>query len=273
VAKATVAVVKGSEPVETTAKALELIEAWRAISPKGKLMLKPNYIIDKHPSTGVTTDAKVLEGAIRFLKNHGLRPIIIGEGSGLSDTFKVFRLAGVDDVARRCGVELVDLNDDEMVEVENPNALALKKVRVAKTVLESQVVSVPKLKMHSISRVTLSLKNMMGATNPKGAMHGKLDENIVDLNSVIKPRLAVIDAIIGGAGNELGSTPVKTGLMIAGRDLVAVDTVGTAVMGIDPEEIGHIQLAEDIGLGVGTLSKIKVIGEPVEKVKVNYKTV
>jgi uncharacterized protein (DUF362 family) len=272
-AKVKVAVVKGSDPAEMTERALNLVEAWKAIPPNSKVMLKPNYIIDKHPSTGVTTDARVLEGIIRFLKEHEVAAITIGEGSGFADTFKAYRLAGVDEVARRYGVHLVDLNNDEMVEVENPNALTLRKARVAKTALESLVVSVPKLKMHSISKVTLSLKNMIGVTSPKGAMHGKLDERIVDLNSVVKPRLAVVDGIIGGAGSELGGTPVNSGLGIAGRDPVAVDTVGAAIMGIDPEKVRHIQLAEDVGMGVGTLSDIEILGEPIETVKVNYESV
>ncbi|RLI26291.1 hypothetical protein DRO57_01620 [Candidatus Bathyarchaeota archaeon] len=88
--------------------------------------------------------------------------VVVGEGSGLAGTFRAFQVAGVDAVAERWGVGLVDLNRDEFIEVELRDPLALKRVRVAKTALERAIISVPKLKPHSLARVTLSLKNMMG---------------------------------------------------------------------------------------------------------------
>ena len=90
-----------------------------------------------------------------------------GEGSGLAGTFRAFQVAGVDAVAERWGVGLVDLNRDEFIEVELRDPLALKQVRAAKTALERAIISVPKLKSHSLARVTLSLKNMMGGCFPE----------------------------------------------------------------------------------------------------------
>jgi len=118
------------------------------------------------------------------LRRHGIRDVVIGEGSGLAGTFRAFQVAGVDAVAERWGVGLVDLNRDEFIEVELRDPLALKQVRAAKTALERAIISVPKLKPHSLARVTLSLKNMMGFS-PKGAMHNHLSEKIVDLASCV----------------------------------------------------------------------------------------
>jgi len=265
-----VAIVKGTDPVETTVKALETIgsDVGSVLSRKKSVLIKPNYLNSKHPSTGVTTDSRVIEGIVKFLKERKIEEIVIGEGSGFADTFKAFKVAGVDAVAARWGVKLVDLNKDEFVEVNPPNPLSLGKVRVAKTAVESTIISVPKLKPHRQAGVTLSLKNMMGALASKGTMHlGSLSKNIVDLASAIKPSVSVVDGIIAGEGHENSGTPIEMNLVIAGTDPVAVDAVGAAVMGIEPTDVKHLVLAEKKGLGTSNLEQITVLGEPIEKVR------
>ena len=273
-----VAIVKGENPVETTVDALKLIEAdiERALAETGKkqILIKPNYINSRHPSTGITTDSRVIEGVVKFLKTGKMTSdVIIGEGSGFADTFQAFKIAGVDAVAERWGVKLVDLNKDEFVEAQVPDPLSLKRVRVAKTALESAIVSVPKLKPHRIATVTLSLKNMMGALASKGSMHRgtSLSENIADLSSVLKPSVAVIDGIIAGEGHETSGDPVPMNLVIAGTDPVAVDAVGAAVMSIAPEDVKHLLLAEKKGLGTCQLANITVLGEPIDVVKRKFR--
>jgi len=267
-----VVIVRGTNPQDTTVKALEMIGADEVL-PKGKpVLIKPNYINARHPSTGITTDSRVIEGVVKFLKRHRVKDVIIGEGSGFADTFKAFQVAGVDAVAEKWNVKLMDLNKDEFVEVRPTNPLALKKVKIAKTALESTIISVPKLKPHRMARVTLSLKNMMGAVTPKGNIHNPLSEKIVDLASIIKPSIAVIDGIIAGEGHETSGNPIEMNLIIAGTDPVAVDAVGAAVMGIPPEKVKHLRLAEEKGLGTYDLKQITILGEPVEKVKKKFKT-
>ena len=266
-----VAITRGTNPVETTVKALETIETDvnSVISVKKPILIKPNYINSKHPSTGITTDSRVIEGIVKFLRTRETVEITIGEGSGFADTFQAFKVAGVDAVAERWNVRLVDLNKDEFVEVNPPNPLSLKKIRVAKTALESTIISVPKLKPHRIATVTLSLKNMMGALASKGSMHmGKsLSENIADLASTLKPSISVIDGIIAGEGHETSENPIEMNLIIAGTDPVAVDAVGAAVMDILQTDVKHLLLAEKKGLGTCHLEQITVLGEPIEKVK------
>ena len=269
-----VAIVRGLNPVESTVKALEAIMAdlSAVLSSERPILVKPNYITADHPSTGITTDSRVIEGVVKFLKEHGKDNIVIGEGSGWADTFTAFRVAGVDKVAERWNVQLIDLNSDVFVEVHPPNPLALKKVKVAKTALESTIISVPKLKPHRLATVTLGIKNMMGALASKGSMHnGRLNENIADLASVLKPSLTVIDGIIAGEGHETSGNPVEMNLVIAGTDPVAVDAVGAAVMGISPTEVKHLVLAEKKGLGTCRLENIEIIGEPIENVKRKFR--
>jgi len=267
-----IAIIKGTNPQDMTVKALEMTEAHEVLLNGKPVLIKPNYLNAKHPSTGITTDSRVIEGVVKFLKQHHVKDVIIGEGSGFADTFKAFQVAGVDAVAEKWNVKLVDLNKDEFIEVKPANPLALKKVKIAKTALESTIISVPKLKPHRLASVTLSLKNIVGAVTPKGSIHNPLSEKIVDLASIIKPNIAVIDGIIAGEGHEASGNPVEMNLVIAGTDPVAVDAVGAAVMDIPPEKVKHLRLAEERGLGTCDLKKIEILGEPIEKVKKKFKT-
>jgi uncharacterized protein (DUF362 family) len=271
-----VAIVKGIEPIETTVKALELVESDvdMVLSLRKPVLIKPNYINSKHPLTGITTDGRVIEGVMKFLNERNVSGISVGEGSGFGDTFEAFKVAGVDAVAKKYGVRLVDLNKDEFVEVYPPNPFSLKKIKVAKMALESTIISIPKLKLHRIATVTLSLKNMMGALASKGTMHAglSLSENIADLASVLTPKISVIDGIIAGEGHETSGNPVEMNLVIAGTDPVAVDAVGAAVMGTSPTDVKHLVLAEKKGIGTCHLEQITVIGEPIEKVKRKFHT-
>jgi len=266
-----VAIVKGENPQEMTVRALEMVEADRVLTEDKPILVKPNYINSRHPSTGITTDSRVIEGVILYLKQYDVKEIIVGEGSGHSDTLEAFRNAGVDVVAERLGAKLVDLNRDEFVEVHLPNPLSLSKVKIAKTALESMVISVPKLKVHRITGVTLSIKNIMGVMTPKGSMHTALSKNIADLASVVMPKISVIDGIIAGEGHETSGDPVMMNLVIAGLDPVAVDAVGASVMGVSVSEVKHILYAGKKGLGTYDLNRIKVVGEPIETVRREFK--
>ncbi len=265
--EAQVAVVKGEKPESMVRKALSLIRAEKLVSPKDRVLIKPNYISALHPSTGVTTDPRVVEALIEFLEDRGVGDIVVGEG-GAGDTERAFDVVEIRDVVARHGVGLRDLNDDERLMVRIPGASALKEVGIAKTVMDRDcVISVPSLKVHHLAVVTLCMKNLMGAVLPKSIMHSQLDEKLVDLASLIRPRLNVIDGIVGCEVDEVYGRPVRMGVVIAGEDMVAVDAVGAAVMGIDPGMVRHLQLAEERGLGVADLSRIEVLGNPIEAVQ------
>jgi uncharacterized protein (DUF362 family) len=267
-----VAIVKGTNPQEVTVKALTMIDAVKGLQTEKPVLLKPNYINARHPSTGITTDARVVEGIIKYLKKECVDEIIVGEGCGHSDTFKAFKVAGIDLLEDKYGITLIDLNKDILVEVFPPDPLALKKVKLAKTVLETNIISVPKLKLHGGAGVTLGLKNMMGVMRPKGSMHnGRLSKNIADLASAVPPHLTVIDGIIAGEGHETSGNPVKMDLVITGMDPVAVDAVGAAVMGVSPMKVKHLIHSMNKGLGTCDLSQIRIIGEALDKVSKKFR--
>ena len=112
---------------------------------------------------------------------------------------------------------------------------------------------------------------MMGAVTPKGSIHNPVDKKIADLASVLTPKLAVVDGLGGCEGHETSGKSVEMNLIIAGKDPVAVDAVGAAVMGVDPTSIRHLRFAEENGLGTCDLTRIEVLGKSIELVRKKFK--
>lgn len=265
---------KGSDPFETTTRALKLVRGDVVIQPDERVLIKPNCVRPAAPETGVTTDGRVVDAVIEFLLGAGIRDIVIAEG-GNPGTDKAFRLTGLSEVAERRDVPLINLNEDEWEEIPIPGAAALERVRIARTVLDSdRIINVPKLKIHHMAQVTLSLKNLMGVIvdNRGRVMHERLHEKIVDLASMFRPALNVVDGIVGAELDEVVGEPVHSNVVIAGVDMVSVDAVGSAVMGLYPNDIRHVQMAAERGLGVARLDRIDVVGESIASVRTRFRT-
>lgn len=252
--KSKVVIVKGEDPFKMVRKGLEYF-------PKlliRRVVLKPNLIASKPPPT--TTPPDVVEALTEYYLEMGCE-VVIAEGSGWTETGYAYKVLGYINIAEKYGVKLVDLNKDIYEVRENSEAFLLKKFEFPLTLKNSFIVSVPVLKEHSITTVTLSLKNMLGATfGEKGRFHRvSVDKNIVDVNLYLKPNLAVIDGRVAGIGGELNSKPKKVGLMIFSDDLVAADALGAKILGYNPIKIGHIRLAQEKGLGIADLEKISLV--------------
>lgn len=219
VKKAKVAVVKGDDLYEMLDRALKLFGPEKIVSSEDRVLIKPKYVSAKHPSTGVTTDSRIIEGIIMYLKDLGVGDLVVGEG-GAGDTERAFNVAGIKDVVRRHDIRLIDLNKDLVIKLKIPNDLALHEVGIAETALRSTcIINVPKLKVHHMALVTLCMKNLMGLILPKSIMHDRLNEKIVDLTMLFrdKVKLNVVDGPVGSEEDEVYGSPVQMNLIIAGK--------------------------------------------------------
>lgn len=285
--KSKVAIVKGPEQpgekqIDTTVrKAIELAGGLTDIvSPGDTVLIKPNLVWASPPETGTTTDPRICKTIANMVRELGAKPIIAESSIIASDTEEVIKVAGYGKL-REEGYQVIDLKKKgiEMVKVPIPKGKVLKEVSLPKIVLDADVIiSVPKMKTHDSAKVTLSLKNMKGVLPDtyKRKLHHVFGvfQGVADLCTLVKPAFAVVDGIIGMEGlGPADGEPVAMGLIIAGKDLVAVDTVTSAVMGFEKEEYGCIDAAAKAGLGTADLSEIDVVGEPISKVQRRFKRV
>jgi len=269
----TVAIAHGQDAYALVREALQEIDAADVVSADDRVVVKPNYVEPMMPETGTTTDPRVVEAVVEWLQEVGARDITIAESTWEKEpTDRAFEMVGLPAVAARRGVRLLNFYDDQLVEVAIPNALSLDRVQLARTALEADcLVSVPKLKCHSMAYVTLGIKNLMGAVFPdKSRMHHQLHQRLCDLATVLRAKLTVIDGLIGSERHENAGTPVKTDVIVAGKDPVATDAVGAMVMGIDPAKVEHLRLCHERGLGEHRPDHITVVGAPIERVRKAY---
>jgi len=268
-----VAVVKGERGHAPVFKALDLIGYRNALAGYDKVLIKVNFIVEKTWDTGATTDPIVVEAIIKKLEALPVKVYVVESDATMTNADKAFEATGMKDMCSRNGVEWINLRYvEDKVELAVPNGEVLKSITVPRLVTESAVISAAKLKTHVDTGVTLGMKNMFGLLPDKfkGKYHLKgISKVVVDINTVLRPALTVIDGFVGMEGQgPVDGTPVPMNLIIAGTDVVATDATACRVMGINPYEIKHIRKAFEKGLGK---SEAQVVGEKLDTVTRAFK--
>jgi len=241
------------------------------------------------------TSPELLEAVIQYLKEKGARIYVMENSTQANMTRVVFYINGYKKVCEELGAEIVYLDEEETkvfefkgkpsVE-EDPKGYILKTFRLPTTVskiMEKRdsvtYVNLPKLKTHSMARVTLGIKNQWGF--PQHADRGKdhnynLHSKLVDLYELIKPDVTIIDGTEGTIHGHYPPTawedklviPFK--ILIGGRDCLSVDVVGARIFGLTLNQVPHLKIAYERGLGEGDLSKIEIIGQDIKDYKKKY---
>lgn len=277
--KAQVSIVKtkkapGYEEIfEAVEKALNLIGGIEDIIRPGNLVLiNPSWVAPPvEREAGCITIPEVPRAIADIVKSLGARPVIAESSAVGVDTEKVIEASGYKDL-REMGYEVINLKKTAHVDMPTENGKIFETVECWELVQEADVIiSVPKLKTHDQTEMTCAIKNLKGLLTDKWKRleHQEgLFESVVDLLSAVKPKLAVVDAIVcqEGVGPVFGK-PVEMDLIVAGKDLVAVDSICAQIIGYDPTETLITVNAAARGLGVMDPGQIDIIGEPLEKVK------
>lgn len=268
------AIVKGERVHETVYKALELIDFKSALAGYSRVLIKVNFITTMTWDTGATTDPLIVEAIIQKLKPLNLEVIVVESDASMTNADKAFEATGMAEMCTRNGVKYLNLrHEEDKIKIEIPNGTALKDITIPKIVQESAVISAAKMKTHTATKVTLGMKNMFGLLPDKMKFlyHAKgISDVIVDINSVIKPQITIVDGFVAmeGSGPTNGS-PVKMDLIVAGCDVVATDATCARIMGIDPHDIKHVRTAHQKGLG--QIDDIETVGSKLEDVKRSFK--
>lgn len=238
-------------------------------------LVKPNLVTVYHRMGLVeedypeSTDPRVLEAAVRWLQRY-TRDISIVESSGRgAPTRGSFRVAGLDRMARRLGCRLVPLEEQPVERYLLPKARVLKEVmvpRIFRPVVEGEAfyLSLPKMKTNLYTTVTLGIKNAMGLLpyNLRQRNHNwALDQKLVDLLTLVRPDLTLVDGVVGGEGNcPAPVDPVDSRVLVAGNHPLETDRVAARLMGFNPEEIPLLRLAAEMGFAA---AQTAVLGEAV----------
>ena len=231
------------------------------------VVVKPNMAWDQTPEMGANANPAVVRQVVELCLEAGAKQVKVLDYT-CDDARKAYATSGIQAAvegikAPRAVVLFVD--ERGFVEVQIEKARALKKWSFYKDILEAdRFINIPVAKQHSEARLTMCLKNMMGAIGPwRGRIHVGLHQNIADMNLILRPDLHVLDATRillrnGPKGGRLEDVAVKN-LVFAGTDPVALDALGTGLFGMKPADIGYITKAHQAGRGEMDLSKIKIL--------------
>lgn len=206
---------------------------------------------------GTFTSIDVADALADLILSAGGRPTFADADMVWTKFWPAAKDSGFVEWAKKKGVRLVNLSETRIVHFDfGPNSpLGIEKV--SQELIDADVIiSVPTMKTHLLTGVTLAMKNMYG-TFPdidKAKFHKKsIEHTILDINSAFTPNLVIIDGSIGGEGiGPLSATPLHYETIIASNDVVLADSVACQMMGYNPLEIVHIKMASEKGLGDAT---------------------
>ena len=258
-----VAKVKFTDYEGSVAKALDAIGAAARLPREGLIIIKPNLTNADGPP--VTTNVLAAEAVLKYCKARCPAEIAIGEGAGSGTTQDTFRTNGYTDLARKYGIRLIDFNREEAAVLKRDDALQLKEFHLPEIARDAFIISLPVLKDHSFTTTTIAMKNMFGlAPAPfykgswnKSRLHSpSTHKSVHDVCLYKAPSLCVVDASVALTGMHLAGTPRKLGLILASFDPVAVDAVGSELLGHDPRKIEYLTLSNGV---LGEMDDIRVI--------------
>ncbi len=255
-------------------KAVHLIGGLETIvKPGAKVFVKINHLPPPSPpERGIVTHPVFAEAVVELLKEAGADVTV---GDDIESDSDGFSITGFRQMCRRANVKLINLREQGFVEVD-VRGEALATVHTARTAVEADViVNLPKLKTHTLTVFTGAVKNMYGTlpTGLRRRYHGEFRRSedfgrmLTDVFAANVPQLTIMDAISAMQGEgPAGGTTKHLGIVLAGRDGVAVDAVAGRVIGLDPTEVDTTRHCHRRGLGIGRLEDIEVVGESLASV-------
>jgi uncharacterized protein (DUF362 family)/NAD-dependent dihydropyrimidine dehydrogenase PreA subunit len=250
-------------------RVLEPLGGMRAfVKPGHRVLLKPNLLSAKDPKRAITTHPHLVEAVADEVRRAGAVPFIgDSPGGAMRGIKRVWANTGMEEMARRAGVELVNF------EASGSKRINFGKYAfyVSKPVLDADVIiNLPKLKTHSLTLLTCAVKNMFGVMPGfrKSEQHklypkpAEFAEMLVHLFKLVTPSLSIVDAVLAMEGNGPSSgRPRMLGILMAGEDAVAIDAVAARVIGFPDDFIDTTRIAAAMGLGEGNISALSIVGD------------
>ncbi|UWG97217.1 DUF362 domain-containing protein [Dehalobacter sp. DCM] len=248
----------------------------RSLIPRNsKVLLKPNFLNVNSKNSPVITHHTVFEAAIRVIKDF-TDQISFGDSPGHQDPLRAAEKSGFMEIAQKYHVTYADFNDAVHVELDKP--LLYKYWDIARPAYEADVlITLPKLKTHALMYYTGAVKNQFGCVpgTQKAQWHLKQPDPeyfsriLLDINSLVKTKFAILDGIIAMEGNgPLNGNPKQMDTIIMGRSLTAVDSTAVRLIGYkNVLEVPFLKVAQDTLWGTVLPPDIEILGETISTMR------
>ena len=259
---------KGKDYYKLVAQVLEPLGTISKFVKTGdRVVIKPNMAWDRNPSQAANTHPQVVKALVELSLDAGAKKIMVFDRT-CNEERRCYVNSGIQDAMgtiKDSRLKYYHPDSRKFVPVDIKRGKAVRRLEIYKDALEADTyINVPIAKHHSLSRLTLGLKNSMGVLGGnRGQMHQNLGQKLADLATVIRPKLTVIDATRillrnGPQGGDLDDVKVLD-TIVASADPVACDAYATTLFDLQPDEITSTVAAFKLGLGEMDIAKMQII--------------
>jgi uncharacterized protein (DUF362 family) len=255
--------IQGDSPAQITKEAVNAIGGIKRFIAMGDVVIvKPNIGWDRTPEQAACTNPEVVKAVVELCMEADAKQVIVMDNT-INPARRTYARSGIAKAAKEAGAKVPYVNPHHLKKMAL-NGEWFKEWEVYTDFVEAdKIINVPIAKTHSLSRLTMGLKNWLGAVGgARNQLHQGLDYAMIDLAKFFKPALTVLDAYRillrnGPQGGRLSDAQLyKT--VVAGVDYVAVDALGATFFDIKPEGLPYLQLASERGIGSIDLEKLKI---------------
>jgi len=257
------AIVTGESPAALAKEALAALGGMKRFIAKGdKVMIKPNIGWDRTPELAATTNPEIIKTLVELSFEAGAKEVTVMDNT-INQAPRCYARSGIAEAAKAAGAKVPFVNEYRLKKMALKGEW-LKEWEVFTDFVETdKLINVPIAKHHSLSRLSIGMKNWLGAVGgARNQFHQKIDEAMVDLAAFFKPQLTVLDAYRiltrnGPQGGRLSDVKLQK-TVVASIDPVAAETLAAGFFEIRPEELPCLGLAQKRGLGQISLEKLTV---------------
>lgn len=257
--------IKGGEAAAMFEKGIAALGGMKAFVKKGQtVVVKPNIGWDVTPEKAANTNPELVGKIVSMCLQAGAKDVFVFDNT-CDNWQKSYASSGIEKAVKAAGGKIVTGSSESYYkEVDIPRGVKLKKAKVHELIINSDVfINVPILKSHDGATLTMGMKNMMGVVWDRRFWHkNDLHQCIADFATFRKPDLNVIDAYRvmkkNGPRGVSVEDVVTLKAQILVKDIVAGDTAATKLFGLDPKSVGHIAMAEKLGVGTTNLDKLSI---------------
>lgn len=258
-------VARHGEPDELVRRALAALGGMERFVPKGsRVVVKPNICIAYHTyEYAATTNPWVVGALVKLALEAGAKSVRVMDYPFSGSAEEAYVRSGIAEQVQAAGGEMVVMKRFGYRDTEIPQGKGLNEARIYDEVLDADVlINVPIAKDHSLTRLTLGMKNLMGVIFDRSKIHIDPGQYLADLSSRVRPQLTVIDAVRilmdhGPTGGNLEDVK-QMDTVIASMDVVATDSYAATLFGMRADELTYIRAATEMGLGRSDLGGLRI---------------
>jgi len=258
-------VARAGQPEELVRHAMAALGGMEQIVSKGAdVIIKPNICHAYHTyEYATTTNPWVVAALVKLCLEAGASRVQVMDYPFGGTPEQAYIVSGIAEQVALAGGEMAFMPGFKYVATEIPMGRDVHEVEIFDDILNADVlINVPIAKHHSLAKLTLGMKNLLGVIKNRSAMHRNLGQRLADLTSLVMPDLTVVDAVRmlmdhGPTGGNMADVK-NMDTIIVSRDIVAADSYAATMFGMQPDNLDYIRAGAEMGLGISKLDELRI---------------